>query len=315
MNKGLTLPNRQWDDFTPDEIKGLNDLAPQTLVWIVYDVAYEQNRDHRLVVQTYIDAHPGTKVLVRPYAENILLMNPKDWAIECKKRLDWTWAEAEVIPANEMNLEGGQYAEDWNYQCSWLVSFAGAWQDLKASYRTHLPALSPSGDYQKGWAVYSANQVNIDFDVVDAHVYSMDQVGALANLPRASGQPASITEFNQVLPATMFDAVKDLVDDCTYFLLGGTADQSQYDILKQPTNYESFKNWNGGSPVADPTIAELTARVAALEQRDHDINEALKAIANGEYRGAGSLDGWITSLQGGTPFVGTFEPAPKAPAV
>lgn len=256
-SKGLTLPNWQYVSYLPNEITSLFDLAPTTLVWLLYGTAIDLT--HRDQLKPYLDAH-HPRIIYRPYRSDIATLDPLAWASQAAAWVNAVGLSGECIPANELNIEG--MAEDWPRQITWLKAFAAAWH----GGLLHQPALSPSGNYVAGYAAYDAAGLSglaEWFGIIDAHIYANSQ-----SLPNTNGKPLCITEFNNLDPASFFNA-RPAVRDCVWFLLGGTTDQARHDIIKQPANYASFKNWTGGV-VPDPTFT-VGPGIAALMKTKGDV--------------------------------------------
>jgi hypothetical protein len=144
-----------------------------------------------------------------------------------------------MIPANEMNLtvEGGD--ENWLAHIKWLETFSFEWQK-RSPVILHLPALSPSGHYDLGWQAYGYADLYALFDVVDYHCYTIMQVLDAHKHSVTTHKLASITEFNRIDPHTLFSSPAPF-NEAVYFLLGGTPDQKEYDIMQFPTVFNSFK--------------------------------------------------------------------------
>jgi hypothetical protein len=254
IRKGLTLPNRQWDRYTDLEVSALDVLKPETLVWLVY--GGEIDLVHQAQLKPHFDKYPRTKIIYRPYADNIPQRDPIQWADECWERikgLNVRFVPAELICDNERNLateHGNQ--DNWGSHVDWLTKFAGRWRWIFPSSKLHMGALSPSGRYQFGLNFYKEAGVYSLFDVIDAHVYGDPVTVALP----PTTKPICITEFNQWDPAKFLDYYQNhdaRVTDAVYFILGGTKDQSAYDLLSLPGAkvYLPFKDW-APKPIPPP---------------------------------------------------------------
>lgn len=258
--KGLTLPNRQWDDFTPAELAALEDLAPQTLVVLLYGSSIDATHAQQLA--PYLQTHPQTRILLRMFDTTIGQRDPTAWAGECKRRLlvflaalplaDTT---VEVIPWNEPNVEWTDHLEDWSYQTVFAQTFLRAWRSLVPGVACHLPALSPTGNWEAALSAYAAAGLPATFDELDCHAYTDSGIFVVSSTYSLFGnRTLCITEFDQTDPGRFLSNVSGSANTACYFLLGGTPDQSQYDIL-QPANagyYASFKGW---TPMPSPTPA------------------------------------------------------------
>jgi hypothetical protein len=65
------------------------------------------------------------------------------------------------------------------------------------------------------------------------------------------GKPIDITEWNRLNPSDFLTSLEKLdVVSATFFLCGGTLNQSVFDILRQPTTYQLLKAWRS-RPMAD----------------------------------------------------------------
>lgn len=240
IRKGLTLPNREWDKYSQEELDALYDLRPETLVWLLYGT--DIDIVHQTQLQPFFDQNLDVKVIYRPYRDDIPKWNPVDWARECWRRVGRMTARlvpAEVICDNERNLAVEHGNEDWNAHIWWLEAWSSEWKSrLGLTMKVHMGALSPSGNYRAGMSIYKESGVYKYFDVIDAHVYGDPRI---VSLPQTI-QPICITEFNLWLPSDMIIYYKSAATDVVWFILGGTKDQSAYDILKLPNIYASFKD-------------------------------------------------------------------------
>lgn len=254
VNKGLTLPNRQWDLYSPAELAALEDLAPNNLVWPLY--GGQIDRDHKRQLDPFITAHqPG--LIYRPYADDIAQRTAIAWATICYQRILNVGHLGELIPWNEPNVEG--MGEDWPRQIAWLKAFAAAWRATMMDDPLHLPALSPNGTYRAGYDAYQASGLFVVYDAIDFHCYQQIDFNPVARFT-ALGLRCDITEFNQVDPGWAFRGADIAgVRSCTWFILGGTADQAAHDILKQPIAYQSFKAWRPHvpNPTPNPTAIDV----------------------------------------------------------
>lgn len=250
IRRGINCPNRAWERWIDVEIRALWDLAPETLLILGYGPGIYVQRENRRIVHEYLAARPDTRVLLRPYADAIPTYEPRRWAQECYARFAW-WGipEAELIPANEINLAGehGPMTEhgtpDWNKQVEWLKAFAEAWRKLWPHNQLHLPALSPSPDrgHYNGWIIYRAAGLHQMYDVVDVHAYGSTAVAEVRTAAAFWGKPISVTEFNQIAPAMFFEGIVDVARDGCYYILSGTEEWRQYWLTALPVYYESFK--------------------------------------------------------------------------
>jgi GH25 family lysozyme M1 (1,4-beta-N-acetylmuramidase) len=91
------------------------------------------------------------------------------------------------------------------------------------------------------------------YQVIDYHGYTLDQIrqGAAIVKEYFPIKPTCLSEWNQCDAASVFSLDIEAVSRC-YFLLGGSTDQTQYDILKLPTIYASFKSWPEVVPIPEP---------------------------------------------------------------
>jgi len=261
MRAGLTLPNRADSLYTDAEIAALDDLAPGALVALTYGESASETQ-HRDVVRAYCRAHPETRVMLRMYSGTEWSTDPAAWAATCAARLlFWSsgvWpARPEVIPANEGNIESPWVAQ-WTRQVQWLSAFAQAWRALaKGTFTLHLPALSPNGDWRDGLAAYRVAGLFATFGEVDVHAYGPDAVGVVSDAYEIVGRPVCVTEFNRDDPGPFLTEIAGVASAGCYFLLGGTADQEQYDVLRRPDDYQSLKRWTMAS---NPTESASVAR-------------------------------------------------------
>jgi GH25 family lysozyme M1 (1,4-beta-N-acetylmuramidase) len=237
MKKGLTTPNVQYRAYTDAEIAGIVDLAPDVLVWIIYGSAIDLT--HQAQLKPYLDAH-HPRILYRPYADNIAFRDPRDWALICAHWITPLAYLGELIPANELNLEG--MGEDWNAQILWLQSFVGAWGAFDMQMVLHLPALSPTGKWADGLWAYKKAGLDLLFERIDVHAYGTDAETIVTAVHAILPGLIDVTEFNQIDPL-VFAGQHPPAESATWFLIGGEADQAQYDLLKQPSSYASFKAW------------------------------------------------------------------------
>lgn len=241
MNKGINLPNRQFDPYTKAELHALEDLKPSTLIWILYDDREGAiNMEHKWQLEPYINKyHP--RIIYRTYRDDIYKQDPINWTIKCNKLIERINIPGEFIPANEFNLEG--FGDDWKIQADWLKEVALQWpkSNRQVVNLIHLPALAPMGDYQAGWEYYHKAGLGKVFDVWDVHIYTMDH--SIVPLAYTDGWRVCITEFNMMDPSGVFWSYRDVARDACWFILGGAEDQKKYDIL-DPRNlpyYNSFR--------------------------------------------------------------------------
>ena len=238
VRRGITCPNRQWERWTDAEIAALWDLAPETLLVLLYGADSPALAHQRDDLHRYCNVYPDTRLLYRPYEPNIPHWPPALWADECRRRAALIGLPGEMICDNERNLpiEGG--SEDWDAHARWLLAYAARWRELSREM-LHLGALSPTGDYRTGWRRYRDLGVFVAFDTADVHCYP----GALDDwreLAAVSGKPVSITELNQTDPRAYFAAVGDGARDACWFILSGTEDQRPYWLMGSPY-YQRFK--------------------------------------------------------------------------
>jgi hypothetical protein len=255
------MPNRQWERWTDAEITALWDLAPETLLILLYSGDSPAVSQQRSVVHDYCQTYRDTRLLYRPFEPNIPHWRPDLWAEECSRRAELMGLPGEMICDNERNLavEGG--SEDWDSHARWLLPYAARWRELSREL-LHLGALSPSGAYRVAWRRYRELGVFAAYDVADAHCYP----GALADwreLAAMSAKPVSITEFNQTDPRGYFAIVGDSARDAVWFILSGTQDQRAYWLMGSPY-YQAFKAPVPAPEPADPVVGEGFRKAEAL---------------------------------------------------
>ncbi len=230
---GVNTPNRQWEKWYPEEVTALWDLRPEVLVVLAYDTGIYAQLENRRIVHQYLAENPHTIVILRMYAELIPTFHPIAWADECYHRyLWWGIKNAEVIPANEFNIEGGN--ENWSAHIDWLTAFARHWRNLTTSIPLHLPALSPVGEYRTGLRAYERAGLHKLYDRVDVHCYP----GTFADwqfIYQTFAVPVSITEYNGIDPADYLIRLDPTcVRDASWFILSGTDDQAAYHLIGSP---------------------------------------------------------------------------------
>lgn len=123
--------------------------------------------------------------------------------------------------------------EDWPTQIKWYKEFAEAFRKLQPDAFTHLPALSPTGNYRAGYQAYKDAGLLKLFDWPDRHVYTLAQFIEV---------PAGyvITEWNQLPARTL--AINGIEN--FYFILDSDdPDFHQYSLMRNPGLYEDFKSW------------------------------------------------------------------------
>lgn len=258
MNKGLTLPNTQWRAYTDPEVAAINDLAPDTLIVLVYGDQQQAEAARYGVVADYLAQHPSARFIIRAYEPDIATRDATAWADECWARVeDWQIRDRlpELIPANEFNIEG--MGEDWPRQVKWLKEFATRWREIAPHVPLHLPALSPSGDWATGLWEYHKAGIDVLFDRIDVHAYGPQAAVIVSVASTILLGPIDVTEFNQIDPAVFF-AAEPPCHSATWFILGGTSDQSVYDILTQPSYYASFKAMRN-TPSTGGNVADFTS--------------------------------------------------------
>lgn len=288
MNLGLTLPNLAFDAYTAADLAALDDLKPSILVMLLYGGVIDVT--HAQQLGTYLGIYEPT-LLFRPYAGNIPQWKPQEWARECFKRINDVGLAGECVPANEFNIEG--FGTDWQGQITWLTAFAAEWRKL-SSRKLHLPALSPVEGYQYGVIAYAQAGIFGLYDVVDLHCYTTAHLEVAATVARGTTKPCVITEYNQVSSETV--AASGL--DSVYFLLGGTPDQAQYDILKNQAAYDSFKAATGGHvPTTTFNVGQgvkdlMAANGDAPQSDEHYVNDATGATFKSETFGTKGLYVW-----------------------
>lgn len=106
----------------------------------------------------------------------------------------------------------------------------------------------------------------------------------------------SAAEYVDLLAAYDAELAKD--DDvigATVFTAGASNDWAAYNT--DPCDTSRF--WIGGIPMASPSTPTIEDRVAALEQRDALITQALHRILTGDYTGASGAAADVVALQGG----------------
>ena len=276
MRKGLTLPNTEWRAWTQDEVRALWDLEPQTLVVLAYNPDTRPAvESHRAEVKRYVDGHPGTVVLYRPYEPDIASRDPRDWAKECRRRVEYFGVPGELIPANELNIEG--MYDDWKRQAEWLQAFSDAWRLIGGGIPLHLPALSPTGNYRAGYAAYKLTWLFEAYDVVDVHGYGINGAGVVHELYELAGKPVCVSEFNQDEPGLFFTDVASVATDAVWFILSGTEDQAPYFLMSNLAYYDSFKGWK---PMANGYVAPTDPD--AIKRLQTYAIWALQRIHNGE---------------------------------
>lgn len=259
MNKGITTPNRQYDDYTKAEIDALMDLNPDTILWILYGGEIDQRHEAQLT--PFITAHTHLKIIYRPYADDIPLLEPTSWADECMMRVEAMTYIGEVICDNERNLAVEHGNENWKAQATWLVRWATR---MGRKYTIHMGALSPSGHYEDGIRYFLDHGTYNYFDVADWHVYTSAQLEVAykyASRLRTT-MTSIISEFNRIPVAPLLDTRYTRTNgtifqftDGIWFILGGMPDQATYDIML-PNNaayYHDFKTYENASPGPTPT--------------------------------------------------------------
>lgn len=291
MKPGLTLPNVAFRPYSANELAALDDLKPSVLIILLYGGMIDQT--HMVQLAPYIFVH-APRIIFRPYAGNIPTWEPADWAHECDKRIRAVGL-GECIPANEQNLASESGSEDWAAQIAWLKDFAAAWRKLN-DRPLHLPALSPSGSWIDGVAAYRAADLDLLFDRIDCHAYGPDAATIAMAVASTLRGPLDVTEFNQIDPGTFFSQIEKGVESATFFLLGGTINQSEYDILKQPAYYQSFKNWKGakvaGFNVGQGVKDLMAAQGDAPQSDEHYVNDASGQTFKSETFGSKGLYVW-----------------------
>lgn len=248
MLKGLTLPNRVWTRYTDAEMTAITDLKPSVLVMLLYGSVIDVTHANQL--ESFIDQNKP-RILLRPYRDDIPTIDPESWALTCDAWVRAVGIKGEVIPANEMNLPAEHGAGDWGKHIEWLKRFAWEWTKRSPTI-LHLPALSPFGGWLDGLRAYRAAAADDLYDRIDCHAYgssAIDSVKAIARI--FPGKPIDVTEFNGLNPS-YFPQENPPCESATWFILGGTEDQSEYNILTIPSYYASFKNWKE-TPMADFT--------------------------------------------------------------
>jgi hypothetical protein len=237
MQRGLTLPNVAFRLYSAAELAALDDLQPSVVLVLLYGGAIDQT--HLQQLRPYIDKH-HPRLLYRPFAGNIPTWTPRAWASECRHRIQGL-PPGELVPDNERNLPSESGNNGWGAHITWLTAFVGIWRSFNLNTPVHLSALSPIPGYEYGLMAYVEAGLPTLFDVADFHCYASEHLASAKIVAGSIGKPSMITEFNQIPSSTI--AQETWAKGGVYFLLGGTDDQAQYDILKNPAAYQSFKTW------------------------------------------------------------------------
>lgn len=276
---GLTLPNKQWEVYSPGEEAATIDLSPTGLLVLAYPgssiLRDKVQQDCRLWKELLgfpdqpLKVGEGVKLLVRPYSPNLREWDPTDWAFECLRIIDLyeemgiPRSQVELIPANEMNREG--WRDNWREMINWLNTVAGVVHFKSQETVIHIPALSPSkGDYIQGYRIFALYYNWDAFTRVDAHVYTLEQAAQLPTIQELFGLPLVVTEYNCIFPSTILKTFRqyEWFDGAYWFILHWDSPEPgapDVDLLS-PANaayYQDFKNYKEEEPIPPMTKEEL----------------------------------------------------------
>lgn len=279
MGLGLGMPNAGGRQYYTREILAVRGLCPANLLFIAYP-GDETQADRTRQEVTLCQELGITSPIVRVYRPTVWGLDPKVCAEE-DAPLFLQYGEAGVspewVPWNEMNLEG--WGEDWAAQIDYAKEYLRAFRlsALPASVFVHLPALSPTGNYQDGYTAYKkAGLASTFFDWIDRHVYNIAQ---LIELPAF----CTVTEWNQ-LPAR---SLALNIPESFYFILD-SADPAfwQYSLMRNPGLYQDFKTWaRQGIGQPDPgKPSDLPVDDSHDETEGGSMNEYTRAIIFNEWK-------------------------------
>lgn len=235
---GINLPNLEWQPWDSDARQVILDLRPRVLLVPLYAQKLAATSAKIVDLARLTALQPGTRVLYRAMGD-FLPSEPAALADEIHSRYRAWLTPGEIIPWNEWNLE--QQSEDWGAYTSFALTCLGELRRDLPGVKLHLPALSPNGNYLKGYAYLAAiSNLRPLFDVLDLHCYpgSLGDVAAVG--ARFPEKELAITEFNQILPSDMLRQAGRATAAC-YFILSGTSDQAPYWLTTNPAYYADFK--------------------------------------------------------------------------
>ena len=227
--KGLTLPNKQWALYSPEEESAIIDLAPTGILLLSYPGSSILRDKVAQDCRLWRELGEGTKVLLRPYSDHLREWDPVEWADACLDLIDLyvkqgiPRSQLELIPANEMNIEG--WGTDWKSAIDWLNT-VGDWVRYWSPQTTqHIPAPSPDveEEYLEGYRVFAMWFNWNCFTKVDAHVYTLDQAARLPGIQARFGLPLVVTEYNRMYPSTLLRTYRqyDWFEGAYWFILSG----------------------------------------------------------------------------------------------
>lgn len=266
--RSLTLPNRQWDRYTSEELAAVLDLGPDGLVALGFS---DNGSQHIRIRQehTIWETLGRPPFFLRAYAEGIPTFDPTEWAMACARLVD-QYTEygielAGLVGWNEPNIEGLE-GDDWTALVAWENVFAGEWVILMPNVPLHRPALAPVGSYRLGYET-RAGMGSPRFVVEDCHIYTEAQMADMEYLHHLfPDKLIAVTEWNfaswQGGPPTVpnfLRSLPDYVSMAVYFTsrwIDPPEGSPQVDLIGGPL-YEDFKASKGITlPQPLPAIGE-----------------------------------------------------------
>ena len=278
MQKGLTLPNRTWENWTEEEIQAIIGLRPGVVQVLVFhqqpdDIWAAQKRQLLIIFQATGCEFEYRLCGIGPSDDP---QHIADWA---KVKLHGL-PKGKVIPGNEMNhpIEGW-IGSDW---VTWLRRFAIAWN---GGHELITPALSPNfegylADMEKMLGLVEEGL----YDYLGVHVYSDHHITGLGDAK------VCVTECNGDLPEKVFNWVIGS-EEAIWFSSKWIEPDPDYhwDLIGNEEFSASFKRWREeeaampedtttpqfqiGNRWYDSLIGQLPTRYGAAPYRARSFSE------------------------------------------
>jgi hypothetical protein len=247
---GINLSNLQYEPWPDGYVEQIIALHPEALLFMAYSPDIPSSLTCRDQLGQLIAALPGARVMLRILGDRTPT-DPIERAREAARRHTFYGiAGAELVTHNERNLAAEAAAHTRVEEIIWWEKHLTELARQVPTIRRHLSGLAPIGDYL-AWYEALAGSAIIQrlVDVVDVHAYDAGTLSAdtarIAKLFPNAG--VVVTEFNQIAPSRAL-AVAGPAKALLWFIAGGTNDQAQYDILRQPATLADFVAVTKGSP-------------------------------------------------------------------